>query len=225
MTINKKRARSLEDKSFRRQQILDAAAALFADVGYEGFSVALLAARAGIVKGTLYLYFKTREEVFMALYDQSLNRWSESFIAALPSNASDEEFCEQLYTSAFSDPLYVPLQARLEKVIEHNVSIDCLVQSKRNFIKQIERLSSATARTLDLNPEQATEVISTLGVLIVGVSGADLAPTLSGEDLPPDVQQLLEGFASKPLFIKNAQRIIRGIRDNDAKGQEVPHDH
>jgi AcrR family transcriptional regulator len=225
MTINKKRARSLEDKSFRRQQILDAAAALFADVGYEGFSVALLAARAGIVKGTLYLYFKTREEVFMALYDQSLNRWSESFISALPSQASDEIFCEQLYACAFSDPLYVPLQARLEKVIEHNVSIDCLVQSKRNFIKQIERISAATARTLDLNHEQATEVISTLGVLIVGVSGADLAPTLSGEDLPSDVQQLLEGFASKPLFMKNAQRIIRGIRDNDGKGQEVPHDH
>jgi len=84
VTPEKKRARSLEEKSFRRQQILDAASALFAEVGYEGFSVALLASKAGIVKGTLYLYFKTREEVFLALYDQSLNRWSEKFIQRLP---------------------------------------------------------------------------------------------------------------------------------------------
>ena len=49
MTLAKKRARSLEDKSFRRQQILDAAAALFQEVGYEGFSVALLASKAGVV--------------------------------------------------------------------------------------------------------------------------------------------------------------------------------
>ena len=217
MTLNKKRARSLEEKSFRRQQILDAAAALFADVGYEGFSVALLAERAGVVKGTLYLYFKTREEVFMALYDQSLSRWSESFINNLSSVMTDKKFCEMLYTSAFSDPLYVPLQARLEKVIEHNVSIDCLIQSKRNFIRQIERLSAAAARTLHLTHEQATEAIKTLGVLIVGVSGADLAPQLAGEDLPPDVQQLLGDFASKPLFIKNAHRVIRGIRDDGSE--------
>ena len=108
MTPEKKRARSLEEKSFRRQQILDAASALFAEVGYEGFSVALLASKAGIVKGTLYLYFKTREEVFLALYDQSLNRWSEKFIQRLPETLEDHAFCKLLYDTAFGDPLYVP---------------------------------------------------------------------------------------------------------------------
>ncbi len=215
MTLPKKRARSLEEKSFRRQQILEAAATLFADVGYEGFSVALLASKAGVVKGTLYLYFKTREEVLMALYDQSLNRWSEQFIAELGSKLSDRVFCELLYEYAFSDPLYVPLQARLEKVIEHNVSMACLLDSKRNFLRQTERLALAASEALGLNLSQASEVIKTLGVLIVGVAGADLAPALDGEDLPPDVRELLEGFASKPMFIKNAQRIIRGVRTND----------
>ena len=105
MTLAKKRARSLEDKSFRRQQILDAAAALFQEVGYEGFSVALLASKAGVVKGTLYLYFKTREEVFLALYDQSLNRMSEAFIAQLAPGMSDRAFCELLYGGLWRQPL------------------------------------------------------------------------------------------------------------------------
>ena len=173
MTPEKKRARSLEEKSFRRQQILDAASALFAEVGYEGFSVALLASKAGIVKGTLYLYFKTREEVFLALYDQSLNRWSEKFIQRLPDSLEDRAFCKLLYETAFGDPLYVPLQARLEKVIEHNVSLDCLLMSKRNFLQQVDRIAAASADVLCLRNEQALEVIKTLGVLIVGVAGAD----------------------------------------------------
>ena len=212
MTLAKKRARSLEDKSFRRQQILDAAAALFQEVGYEGFSVALLASKAGVVKGTLYLYFKTREEVFLALYDQSLNCMSEAFIALLTPGMSDRAFCELLYDVAFGDSLYVPLQARLEKVIEHNVSIDSLIASKRNFLKQVDRIATATATTIGLDHAQATEFIKTLGVLIVGVAGADLAPSLEGEDVPADIQTLLDSFASKPLFVTNAQRILRGIR-------------
>ena len=214
MTPEKKRARSLEEKSFRRQQILDAASALFAEVGYEGFSVALLASKAGIVKGTLYLYFKTREEVFLALYDQSLNRWSEKFIQQLPESLEDRAFCELLYETAFGDPLYVPLQARLEKVIEHNVSLDCLLLSKRNFLQQVDRIAAASADVLRLRNEQALEVIKTLGVLIVGVAGADLAPSLDGEEIPEDVQHLLASFSSRPIFIKNAERIIQGVRSD-----------
>jgi len=212
VTPEKKRARSLEEKSFRRQQILDAASALFAEVGYEGFSVALLASKAGIVKGTLYLYFKTREEVFLALYDQSLNRWSEKFIQRLPETLEDRAFCELLYDTAFGDALYVPLQARLEKVIEHNVSLDCLLLSKRNFLQQVDRIAAASADVLRLRNEQALEVIKTLGVLIVGVAGADLAPSLDGEEIPEDVQDLLASFSSRPIFIKNAVRIIQGVR-------------
>ena len=214
MTPEKKRARSLEEKSFRRQQILDAASALFAEVGYEGFSVALLASKAGIVKGTLYLYFKTREEVFLALYDQSLNRWSEKFIQQLPEALEDRAFCELLYETAFGDPLYVPLQARLEKVIEHNVSLDCLLLSKRNFLQEVDRLAAASADVLRLRNEQALEVIKTLGVLIVGVAGADLAPSLDGEEIPEDVQNLLASFSSRPIFVKNAERIIQGVRSD-----------
>ena len=214
MTPEKKRARSLEEKSFRRKQILDAASALFGEVGYEGFSVALLASRAGIVKGTLYLYFKTREEVFLALYDQSLNRWSEKFIQQLPESLEDRAFCELLYETAFGDPLYVPLQARLEKVIEHNVSLDCLLLSKRNFLQQVDRIAAASADVLRLRNEQALEVIKTLGVLIVGVAGADLAPSLDGEEIPEDVQDLLASFSSRPIFIKNAERIIQGVRSD-----------
>ena len=216
MTLAKKRARSLEEKSFRRQQILDAAAALFQEVGYEGFSVALLANKAGVVKGTLYLYFKTREEVFLALYEQSLNRVSECLIAQLTPGMSARAFCELLYEVAFGDSLYVPLQARLEKVIEHNVSIDSLIDSKRNFVKQVGRIAAATATAIDLDQAQAIEFIKTLGVLIVGVAGADLAPSLEGEDVPDDIQVLLDSFASKPLFVTNAHRILCGIRAGDS---------
>jgi AcrR family transcriptional regulator len=51
----------------RRQQILDAAAALLLDNGLAGTSVDAVARRAGIAKGTVYLYFPSWQDLLGAL--------------------------------------------------------------------------------------------------------------------------------------------------------------
>ena len=83
---------------------------------------------------------------------------------------------------------------------------------EKELSSQVERIAAATA--LAVSNEQAIEIIKTLGVLIVGVAGADLAPSLDGEDIPEEVQHLLASFSSRPIFIKNAERIIQGIRSD-----------
>jgi AcrR family transcriptional regulator len=206
------RARTQEQKHFRRMQILDAAERHFHEVGYEAFSMASLAKVAGVVKGTLYLYFKTREEVFLTLYNRSLLRWSHIFIDSLSADMSDRDYASTLYTTAVADGSFVPLLIRLEHVIEHNVAIESLIESKRLFIERVDRIAEETASVLDLSKAQACELVGTMGVLLVGATRADQGPSLKGEAIPPDVQELIDSFSSQPLFIKNACRITAGIR-------------
>jgi AcrR family transcriptional regulator len=52
------------DAGARRQAILDAALTVFAESGFEAARLDDVAARAGIAKGTLYLYFKDKEALF-----------------------------------------------------------------------------------------------------------------------------------------------------------------
>ena len=94
MSNELKRARTQDEKYFRRVQILESAELLFQEVGYESFSMGNLAKKAGVVKGTLYLYFKTREEVFLTLYNQSLIRWSGVFLDGLQTAMSDRDYAE-----------------------------------------------------------------------------------------------------------------------------------
>ncbi len=54
-------------KQDRPQEITDAALAAFAEKGYAATRVNDVAKRAGISKGLLYLYFKTKEELFKAV--------------------------------------------------------------------------------------------------------------------------------------------------------------
>jgi len=54
-------------KEDRPQEITEAAFAAFAEKGYAATRVEEVAKRAGISKGLLYLYFKTKEELFKAV--------------------------------------------------------------------------------------------------------------------------------------------------------------
>lgn len=61
--------RNQPDES-RRNAILDAALSLFAERGFHGTAVPLVAERAGVGAGTLYRYFDSKEALVNALYQR-----------------------------------------------------------------------------------------------------------------------------------------------------------
>jgi AcrR family transcriptional regulator len=56
----------------RQEEILEAAGKFFAEHGYAGADLQLLADQLGIGKGTLYRYFCSKEELFLAAIDRGL---------------------------------------------------------------------------------------------------------------------------------------------------------
>ncbi len=58
----------------RRADILDTAAKLFADLGYPNTDVQVVADALGIGKGTVYRYFPTKRELFLAAVDCGMRR-------------------------------------------------------------------------------------------------------------------------------------------------------
>lgn len=64
----------------RREQLLDCAADLFAEMGYARATTAELAKAAGVTEPIIYRHFKSKRELFIALIrrtgDQTLERWS-----------------------------------------------------------------------------------------------------------------------------------------------------
>src|SRR3982074_18757 len=57
---------------WRHKEILEAARRIFASLGYATTSVKEIAKEAGMAKGTFYLYFKSKEEVFTAVLASDL---------------------------------------------------------------------------------------------------------------------------------------------------------
>ncbi len=60
-------------KEARPQELLDAALALFAEKGFAATRSEEVAQRAGVSKGTLYLYYPSKEDLFKAVVRQNLS--------------------------------------------------------------------------------------------------------------------------------------------------------
>jgi AcrR family transcriptional regulator len=66
----------------KRTLIIQAAARLFAHKGYSGTAMADIAVRAEIGKGTIYEYFKSKEDLFFAVFEWFARMsWSEGKIS------------------------------------------------------------------------------------------------------------------------------------------------
>src|SRR5215471_16580208 len=70
----------------KRERILDAATAVFAERDYHRVLVSEVASRAGVGKGTVYLYFPTKDQLQRVALEASLER-----IAAEVEGAADAE--------------------------------------------------------------------------------------------------------------------------------------
>ncbi|HEV8189915.1 MAG TPA: TetR/AcrR family transcriptional regulator [Ktedonobacterales bacterium] len=75
-------------RSARQEHILQTAVRCFARAGYHGTAMEEIAAEAGIAKGAAYVYFPSKEAIFLALYeswDCTLQEEITSAIAAMPT--------------------------------------------------------------------------------------------------------------------------------------------
>lgn len=84
----------------RKMQILDAALSVYVRFGYHGTDMDTVAKEAKLAKGLVYYYYKTKNELFAALYTWMFEE-GYSFSKTLLENAEDKEPIEQLMTYVY----------------------------------------------------------------------------------------------------------------------------
>ena len=73
----------------RPDEILNAAARCFLECGFAGAKVDDIAAGAGLSKGAVYLYFKSKEEMLRALIERGVKRVAQAVAARLDTDEGD----------------------------------------------------------------------------------------------------------------------------------------
>jgi TetR/AcrR family transcriptional regulator len=88
-------------KEARPGELLDAALDLFVEKGFAATRAEEVAARAGVSKGTLFLYFISKEELFKAVVRENISgrfqEWNEEFQGFEGSSADMVRYCMKVW--------------------------------------------------------------------------------------------------------------------------------
>jgi AcrR family transcriptional regulator len=110
----------------KRGQILDGAHRVFMKMGYDAASMNDVTREAGVSKGTIYVYFQSKEELFAALIERAKGLFTESVRELLAQHPDPEEGL-RLFAYAFVDQIFnsemIPAMRILLGVIDRMPSL------------------------------------------------------------------------------------------------------
>ncbi|GAA4468268.1 TetR/AcrR family transcriptional regulator [Nemorincola caseinilytica] len=86
----------------KQQEILKAALALFVEHGFHGTPTSMIAKQAGVANGTLFHYYKTKDELITALYVAVKKQMTDCAAADGMADLPLKETCRQFYTNALN---------------------------------------------------------------------------------------------------------------------------
>ncbi len=165
------RACSSSAKEERRSAILSAAAHLFSVREYREVSIDDVARGAGLAKGTVYLYFKTKETLFLELCAGAFRDWFDALETEFPLSSPEPEALASVIASTLRDrPLLRRLIALLHSVFEENVEDTALHDFKLQMHELLRRPAARIQEALGLKSGQGLRIMLWTHALMVGLA-------------------------------------------------------
>lgn len=200
------RCRAISDsqKALRREQILDAAALAFDSAAYEAVLLKHIAQSVGITKAALYRYFRSKEALFLALYQRELESLLlvvfavESDIIA----AKDEDRLALLFTTALAkSPRFCKLAAILNGILEPSLTYAEAVAFKRYMLQESQRFSRWLAQHFEIGSIDPIRLMAHIQEALIGCWYASNPPQVIHEAISqnPELAVFNRSF-SESLF-------------------------
>ena len=167
------RARSAEQKEQRLTQIKDVARRQFSERPYHEITLTTIAEELGWSRANLYKYVTTKEEIFLLLAADACDAYYDALLAALPEGCglAPPVIAEVWAGIANAHQDYFRLGDLLPAVIETNVTIDRLVEFKRNYYRNVGRLGERLPQIIPISQEHVSELLLAIYFHAVGLVG------------------------------------------------------
>lgn len=162
----------------KKIKIYDAAEHIFAENGFEKTTVDQIAEEANVAKGTIYYYFKSKDEIFFGLMEDGIANFLDSINGKIKKTEDPKERLEKLLTAQLNyyekhrDFCRVLLSEfwRLESRWKKNISD---IQSK--YVEVIKEIIQDGKKTNIFKNDLDIQATTTALFSLVAVSGLSWA--------------------------------------------------
>ena len=156
----------MKRKRPKYQQIIEAAVKVIAKNGYHGSQVSKIAKEAGVADGTIYLYFKNKEDVLVSVFKEKMGQFIEQIAKATAAQPDAEQKLKVLIDMHFSQLEQNPDMAIVTQLelrqsdLSLRMQINNVLKAYLNVIDQViaEGIEEKRFRD-DINPTLIRQMI------------------------------------------------------------------
>jgi AcrR family transcriptional regulator len=219
--MNRRRAVKDDQKEARRQMILAVAWQQFQETAYHAVTMNSVAEQAGLAKGTVYLYFNTKEELFLALQEQQLQAWFDDIDmrlqAAAERTTTIPTIVDLLSSSLEQRQGLTRLLAILHTILEHNIERDTAIRFKRMLLTHVARTGALLEQCLPfLESGQGAQLLIRIHALVIGLQHlADPAPIVRDVLREHDLQIFNIDFGNE--FARTIRALLYGLQHESSR--------
>lgn len=165
------RAIGPEDKSERRAAIVRAAEALLRRDPSATFAVEQIARRAALAKGTVYLYFGSREEVLLAVHEKQTHELFDVVERALSApEAHGRRVVEAGLAYLGEHPEFYPLAGNCRGMLDTNVGTGAALAFKAGIASRLQPLGARIEAIFPgLREGEGVALLTNCYALIIGL--------------------------------------------------------
>ena len=127
----------------RREEIINACERLYQTMSFKEITLKEIGNVTSFSRPTIYNYFQTKEEIFLALYEKEYIRWNEDLEEILNSvkKFTKTSFADKIARSLEKRFMLLKLMAMNNYDMEENSRLDCLISFKLAYLKSINLFS------------------------------------------------------------------------------------
>ena len=176
------------------------------------FTMADLAATAGVAKGTAYLYFETKEALFLAVLTEDLQQFFDQLNAGLGDLGTRNprrRLAEAITAALRAPPCLLDLLQLLHGRLERNVSDTALKDFKLFLLDHVMRTGAHIEAQLGLAPGAGMEGLLRTHALAIGIAQMTERSEALDRVLASTVQLAPFDLAFEALFIPAVADVFR----------------
>lgn len=160
-----------EIADFRREEIINACEELYKKLDFKDINIKLIGERTSFGRTSIYNYFQTKEEIFLALVEREYQKWNKDLYIIITQNdkLTKHEFIDKITYSLLKRKILLKLISMNMFEMEANSSVESITNFKRAFKETVTLLEQCLCKFLNIKELQAEEITFTFLPFLIGV--------------------------------------------------------
>ena len=161
----------MEHSDLRKEEIIKACRELYDEYQFKDITMKLISEKTSFSRPSIYNYFETKEEIFLALFAQEYDEWTSAVMNIYSNNdtLSKDEFADKLAKTIQDKERLLKLLSMNMYDLEENSRLERLIDFKKSYREAVHAVKMCVEKFFNMNDKEVTEFLYSFFPFMFGI--------------------------------------------------------